>query len=368
MIWCCLLVLLVVILINVALRRSPLYPVLLAIRDAEPFAAAAGTRTSLVKVCTFGASAAMAGAAGWVFSFQGIVSPGQFNGQVAVNILAMVILGGINTTLGPIVGAAFISIFPVEVSINAFWQEILFGGLFVLVIIAYPAGFVGLLRALGRRLWRAWRRPRRPRRPPSQRRAGAYSVPTETASIEAAARAGAEHPDAVPATVARAAGPNAVECRGIRFAYTRGTPVLDGVDLTVRRGTIHGLIGPNGSGKSTLVDLIAGRLRPLAGTILLDGTPGRSRRPTGPGAAWVHADLPGGGARARAQRPRRTSASATPRASRRSGCARRSGRSCRARSARAERCASARRTRFDSSAPTPGRRRASRACPTALSS
>ena len=97
----------------------------------------------------FGASAAMAGAAGWVFSFQGIVSPGQFNGQVAVNILAMVILGGINTTLGPVVGAAFISIFPVEVSINAFWQEILFGGLFVVVIIAYPAGFVGLLRALG---------------------------------------------------------------------------------------------------------------------------------------------------------------------------------------------------------------------------
>jgi ABC-type branched-subunit amino acid transport system ATPase component/ABC-type branched-subunit amino acid transport system permease subunit len=272
-IWCSLLVLGVAILINVGLRRSPLYPVLLAIRDAEPFAAAAGVRTSMVKICMFGLSAAMAGAAGWVFSFQGIVSPGQFNGQVAVNILAMVILGGINTTLGPILGAAFISIFPVEVSINAFWQEVLFGGLFVLVIIAYPAGFVGLLRALGRRAWRAWR-PGEPAAAPAVAAvSGTYAAPIETASIEAAARAGAEHPDAVPVTVAQAASPNSVECRGIEFAYTRGAPVLHGVDLTVRRGTIHGLIGPNGSGKSTLVDLIAGRLRPLSGTILLDGRP-----------------------------------------------------------------------------------------------
>ena len=35
---------------RLALRRSPLYPVLLAIRDAEPFAAAAGARTALVKI------------------------------------------------------------------------------------------------------------------------------------------------------------------------------------------------------------------------------------------------------------------------------------------------------------------------------
>ena len=47
--------------------------------------------------------------------------------------------------------------------------------------------------------------------------------------------------------------------------------MLNGVDFVVERGTIHGLIGPNGSGKSTLVDLIAGRLRPQAGTIEIEG-------------------------------------------------------------------------------------------------
>jgi branched-chain amino acid transport system permease protein len=49
--------------------------------------------------------------------------------------------------------------------------------------------------------------------------------------------------------------------------------VLDNVNLTVRPGTIHGLIGPNGSGKSTLVNLIAGHLRPDEGSIRLHGRP-----------------------------------------------------------------------------------------------
>jgi branched-chain amino acid transport system permease protein len=282
LIWCCMAVLLAAILISLALRRSPLYPVLLAIRDAEPFAAAAGARTARVKICMFGLSAAMAGAAGWVFSFQGIVSPGQFNGPVAVNILVMVILGGINTTLGPVIGAAFISIFPVEVAINPFWQEVLFGGLFIAVIVAYPAGFVGFLTMLARRARDRLRAgatvpqglPAAGSEPAERRPA-----PIEIASVQAAAREGAAHPEAVPLALGRSpqapgaagGGPPAVECRGISFSYTRGTPVLRDVDFVVRQGTIHGLIGPNGSGKSTLVDLIAGRLRPLSGTISLDG-------------------------------------------------------------------------------------------------
>jgi urea transport system ATP-binding protein len=46
---------------------------------------------------------------------------------------------------------------------------------------------------------------------------------------------------------------------------------LDGVDLTVRAGTFHGLIGPNGSGKSTLLKAIAGGHAPTSGTIRFDG-------------------------------------------------------------------------------------------------
>ena len=58
----------------------------------------------------------------------------------------------------------------------------------------------------------------------------------------------------------------------IHFAYRPGTPVLRGVSVDVRPGTLTGILGPNGSGKSTLLRMLAGILRPTSGTVLLDGT------------------------------------------------------------------------------------------------
>jgi branched-chain amino acid transport system ATP-binding protein len=46
---------------------------------------------------------------------------------------------------------------------------------------------------------------------------------------------------------------------------------VDGVDLTIRRGTLHAIIGPNGAGKTTLFNLLSGELRPSAGAIDFDG-------------------------------------------------------------------------------------------------
>jgi len=50
-----------------------------------------------------------------------------------------------------------------------------------------------------------------------------------------------------------------------------GVRAVDGVSLSVARGSITGLIGPNGAGKSSLFNVIAGRHRPQAGRVLLDG-------------------------------------------------------------------------------------------------
>ncbi len=56
------------------------------------------------------------------------------------------------------------------------------------------------------------------------------------------------------------------------FDTTSGTaPVLSGVELTLEAGDKVSLIGPSGSGKSTLLSLIAGLLRPDAGTVEIDG-------------------------------------------------------------------------------------------------
>ena len=104
--WCVMLALLLTIFLAWSIRRSALYPVLLAIRDAEPFAAAAGVRTATLKIGLFGISAALAGLAGWCFSFLGILSPGPFSWNVSVSILVMVVLRGLNTPSWPITGAA----------------------------------------------------------------------------------------------------------------------------------------------------------------------------------------------------------------------------------------------------------------------
>ena len=257
--WCVGLALLLTIVIIWSIRSSPLYPVLLAIRDAEPFAAAAGVRTSLMKVSIFGLSAGLAGLAGWAFSFLGFISPGQFTWTVSVNILVMVILGGINTRLGPIIGAVFVSAFPVVVAIDPFVQEVIFGLIFVIVIVFFPQGFMGLVGSLARRI----RSRYRPRVEAVQIEADDAAAPIAYAHLS--------EPSPTDSPISPAKDEVALAARDIVFGYTRGVLALDGVDMVVKRGNIHGLIGPNGSGKSTLVNLISGRMSPNSGTITADG-------------------------------------------------------------------------------------------------
>jgi energy-coupling factor transporter ATP-binding protein EcfA2 len=66
----------------------------------------------------------------------------------------------------------------------------------------------------------------------------------------------------------------ALSLRGISFAYREALPVLDDVDLEVRRGEIVVLEGPNGSGKTTLARIAAGLLEPDSGTAQIHGRAG----------------------------------------------------------------------------------------------
>jgi len=251
--WCAMLGLLLCLGVAWSIRRSPLYPVLLSIRDAERFAEAAGVRTALVKIGLFGVAAAMAGGAGWLFSFLGVVSPGQFDWSVSLNILVMVLIGGMNTTLGPVIGAAFVSMFPALVNINPWLQEMLYGALSVLAVTLLPGGLMSLAR------WRSAGAARRSQAPLAEGRV----EPALFRKLAAASRPA----DAVESPASQ----YAVECRNVGFGYAEGPPVLRDVSLAVRRGHIHGLIGPNGSGKSTLANVIAGFLRPQAGEVWVQG-------------------------------------------------------------------------------------------------
>ena len=61
-----------------------------------------------------------------------------------------------------------------------------------------------------------------------------------------------------------------IECWGLSKSYGRKT-ALAGVDLSVGRGKIVGLLGPNGSGKTTLIKLLCGLLQPTAGSLAVNG-------------------------------------------------------------------------------------------------
>jgi simple sugar transport system ATP-binding protein len=86
------------------------------------------------------------------------------------------------------------------------------------------------------------------------------------------------------------AAPAKVEMRGIAKRFGE-TEALRGVDFSVRRGEIHGLLGENGAGKTTLMNVLSGLYRADRGEVLVDGRPVAIRSPhdaLGQGIGMVH--------------------------------------------------------------------------------
>src|SRR5438477_4535468 len=67
-----------------------------------------------------------------------------------------------------------------------------------------------------------------------------------------------------------------LQVNDVRGGYSTAEEIVKGIDLTVKAGDLAVVIGPNGAGKSTFLKLIAGLLKPSAGTIRVgdSGLPG----------------------------------------------------------------------------------------------
>ncbi|GLW69390.1 ABC transporter ATP-binding protein [Kitasatospora phosalacinea] len=83
----------------------------------------------------------------------------------------------------------------------------------------------------------------------------------------------------------------AISVSGLVKTFGR-TRALDGLDLTVEQGEVHGFLGPNGSGKSTTIRVLLGLLRADSGTaVLLGGDPWRDAVPLHRRLAYVPGDV-----------------------------------------------------------------------------
>ena len=100
-----------------------------------------------------------------------------------------------------------------------------------------------------------------------------YNIPKGMASMERINKIlRAENPISEPQQPVRVEHlKDRIEFRDITFSYNGQTPVLSGVNLTVRRGQTIALVGQSGSGKSTLVDLLPRFHDTTSGQILVDG-------------------------------------------------------------------------------------------------
>lgn len=149
----------------------------MAVRDMETAAAVVGVRTGRAKLLAFAIGSFCSGIAGalWAFAYLGTVEPHGLDLDRSFQVLFIVILGGLGSTSGPLVGALFVIVLPVlldrlgaavvggsvDPGLLQNIQKMLFGGLVILLLVKQPAG-IARLAHLGWLRIAAWRPRLRP--------------------------------------------------------------------------------------------------------------------------------------------------------------------------------------------------------------
>jgi branched-chain amino acid transport system permease protein len=137
------------------LVRSPVGETLTAIREDEVSAASLGINCPKWKVFAFAISSAVAGAAGCFYaSFVGTLVPDAFFITESFSILAMVIVGGMGTLIGPVLGAILLTVLPELLRSIGDLRLIVYGVSVTLVVLFMPGGMVQAARLVAERLRR----------------------------------------------------------------------------------------------------------------------------------------------------------------------------------------------------------------------
>jgi branched-chain amino acid transport system permease protein len=253
------------ILLTRTVERSRFGMALLAIKQNQAAAEAAGINTLAWKLRAISLSGAIAGAIGAFYAVVLLVVTPQsvFGMLVSAQALTVAMFGGVGTVWGPVIGSVIL--IPLAEILNAEAgtrfpgiQGVIFGLAIISVILLAPEGLFWKVRDI-------WRR-----RQLSQLSSEPRDVPA-TATVTQ-----------LPVSVRRdrAATPEDVilEVRNLSRSFG-GLKAVQNVSFRLHRNEILGIIGPNGAGKTTLFNLLNGFLRPDTGEVLLEGHNVFARKP-----------------------------------------------------------------------------------------
>jgi ABC-type branched-subunit amino acid transport system ATPase component/ABC-type branched-subunit amino acid transport system permease subunit len=213
---------------------------LVAIRDAEVAAEASGIAKAKLLMMVFLLAGALGGVAGGLFaSLQSYITPDAFTFEMSVLFFIAILIGGRGSILGPVLGTIILTALPEFAAPLVQWSTFLYAVLLLAIVLLVPGGIADMLDFKNRR-------------------------PLE------------QHREIVPRTellkhaLDKTQGKHSIVLKDIALHFG-GVRAIDGLDLEIRSGEVHGLIGPNGSGKTTTLNVISGYYKPKTGTMKLDG-------------------------------------------------------------------------------------------------
>jgi branched-chain amino acid transport system ATP-binding protein/branched-chain amino acid transport system permease protein len=225
-----------------------------AIRDDERLARALGINVVWHQLQLFELTAVVVGLAGALLLVQQqAITPELFTAFQFIPIYLAIMLGGFAVLAGPALGAWIAQFLPLWIgSDDPNVSVLIYGLILVAAMLIMPKGLLGSLKGWVDRDPRAQPPPPLPPPPGGAERRAYVEVLDWLRRGAAPARAKVQIGDEVILEV------------GSVKRWFGANRALDGVDLSVRRGEVRGVIGPNGSGKTTLLNCISGFL-PLTG-------------------------------------------------------------------------------------------------------
>ena len=224
--------------LNVAASRHG--RALVAVRDADVAAEAVGISKPWLLVSVFIFAGAVAAIAGGLFaSLQTYITPDAFTFDLSLLFFIAVLIGGRGSVLGPLIGTIVLTLLPEVAAPLAAWSTFLYAALLLVIVLAVPGGIADLLDVANRRAL------------PSERTIAPR--PAALADLLSSQAQASREP---------------MQLTGIALSFG-ALKAIDGVDLTIEPGAVHGLIGPNGSGKTTTLNVISGYYRPQQGSVTI---------------------------------------------------------------------------------------------------